>query len=129
MCVCAKKKHILKVTNSFHFISNLSQIFTISGRYNEALSYYEKGLQVSDQLDDKQILSCYSGIARMAIRTGDYQRGLKIALGPISTKQLLNECAELFDNVKVICQTVTKDYLFQFLYIIFFSVNNIFIRN
>lgn len=76
------------------------QQLELTGRYNEALSYYEKGLQVSDQLDDKQILSCYSGIARMAIRTGDYQRGLKIALGPISTKQLLNECAELFDNVK-----------------------------
>ena len=72
-----------------------------SGRYAEALNYYEKGLEGGETLDDKHILNCHAGIARMAIRTGDYHRGLKLATGPMATKQLLNECAELFDNVKV----------------------------
>lgn len=69
----------------------------------EALKFYEKGLQDEQNLDDKQIFSCYAGIARTAIRVGDYQRGFKIASGPMSTKELLSECGELLENVKVRC--------------------------
>jgi len=42
----------------------------------------------------------------MSIRVGDYQRGYKIATGPTSTKELMSECAELLENVKVSISTL-----------------------
>lgn len=70
------------------------------GRPAEALAYYEKGLQGG--FEEKQALACEAGIARTSILCGDYATGLKIAMGPNSTRQLLNDCAELLDNAKVI---------------------------
>ncbi|KAM7249132.1 hypothetical protein ACFE04_011141 [Oxalis oulophora] len=68
------------------------------GRPAEALAYYEKGLQGG--FEEKQALACEAGIARTSILCGDYATGLKIAMGSNSTRQLLNDCAELLDNAK-----------------------------
>lgn len=72
----------------------------LTGRYLEALQHYERALADTEGQDAKHISSCYAGIARTSIRNGDYQRGLKIATSSNATKQLKNECAELFENVK-----------------------------
>ncbi|XP_065211776.1 WD repeat-containing protein 19 isoform X2 [Planococcus citri] len=76
------------------------QQLELTGRHHEALSYYEQALQNEETLDEKHVLSCYAGIARASINCGDYQRGLKIAMGPKSSKQLLNECGELLEHAK-----------------------------
>lgn len=69
------------------------------GRPAEALAYYEKGFQGG--FEEKHTLACEAGIARTSILCGDYATGLKIVMGPNSTRQLLNDCAELLNNAKV----------------------------
>lgn len=70
------------------------------GRPTEALAYYEKGLQ-GDGFEEKHVQACEAGVARTSILCGDYTTGLKIIMGPNSTKQLLNDCAELLNTAKV----------------------------
>lgn len=60
---------------------------------------YEQGLNSSDT-DTDHLRYCREGIARCSIKCGNTKKGIDIALD-IGSKKLLNECAELLENIKV----------------------------
>lgn len=73
-------------------------IFLLRGNYSEALSHYERGLK--ENVSDHNI-KCRAGIARCAIRCGDFRRGIAMATDPNTDKLLKRECAEILEATKV----------------------------
>lgn len=68
-----------------------------TGNVTEALSHFEQALEAAE---NELISTCRAGIARNAIRVGDIHRGLKIALEPDSSPQLIRDCGEILESKK-----------------------------
>lgn len=88
-----------------------AQQLEFTGNYSEALFHYEKGLRdyVGGNLSDHSKL-CKGGLARTCIKTGDYRKGINIAL-ELNEKQLLQDCGESliqFGHVSEAAQLLEK---------------------
>ncbi|RZF45403.1 hypothetical protein LSTR_LSTR002846 [Laodelphax striatellus] len=82
------------------FISReYAQQLELTGQYSEALSHYERGL-MEDGREEEHNSRCRAGIARTAIRCGDYRRGIAMATDPRADVQLKQECAEILQATK-----------------------------
>ncbi|XP_039278793.1 WD repeat-containing protein 19 [Nilaparvata lugens] len=82
------------------FISReYAQQLELTGQYTEALSHYERGL-TEEGRDEEHNSRCRAGIARTAIRCGDYRRGIAMATDPRADQQLKQECAEILQATK-----------------------------
>uniref|UniRef100_A0A0L8I442 Anaphase-promoting complex subunit 4 WD40 domain-containing protein n=2 Tax=Octopus bimaculoides TaxID=37653 RepID=A0A0L8I442_OCTBM len=83
---------------SIPFISlESAEELELTGKYMEALNHYEQG--ITNQKEDEHNKTCAGGTARMAIRTGDIRRGVKIA-SKISNRTLHKDCAEILESMK-----------------------------
>ncbi|XP_072162557.1 WD repeat-containing protein 19 isoform X2 [Bemisia tabaci] len=82
-----------------------------SGQYVQALSYYEKALSdFNCDFDLKKYGSfsksfdhtekCNEGIARTAIRVGNFELGFRIAMSSMSNRSLKMDCAEILEAAK-----------------------------
>ncbi|XP_046667542.1 WD repeat-containing protein 19 [Homalodisca vitripennis] len=69
----------------------------LTGNYSEALGHFERAL--TDGAGEHNA-SCRSGIARCAIRCGDYRRGITMATEHNASKQLRQQCAEILEQTK-----------------------------
>lgn len=86
-----------------------AQQLEFTGSYNEALSHYEKGLNVAKKSDDddSHYMSCKMGVARMSIRCGDLRRGLDICKDLKTNKALQRDCAEILENMKQLTESAS----------------------
>ncbi|KAJ2938867.1 hypothetical protein O0L34_g18496 [Tuta absoluta] len=80
-----------------------AQHLELTADYHEALTNYEKSL-ITENLDEIKVkehnAKCEAGIARMAIRCGDFMRGVTMALKHASDTMLLKDCAQLLEEEK-----------------------------
>lgn len=76
------------------------------GNYSEALGHFERAL--SDGTGEHNA-SCRGGIARCAIRCGDFRRGIGMATDNNASKQLKQQCAEILEHTKVGNKVNTQD--------------------
>ncbi|XP_014673105.1 PREDICTED: WD repeat-containing protein 19-like [Priapulus caudatus] len=82
------------------FISReYAQQLEFVGDYGNALTHYEKGLTDDDDKNGDHNETCKAGIARMAIRMGDINRGVAMAMD-MNGKALKKECAAILENIK-----------------------------
>nr|XP_022918657.1 WD repeat-containing protein 19 [Onthophagus taurus] len=81
------------------FISReYAQQLEFTGNFSEAFLHYEKGLQDRNS-SQEHVFVCKSGIARTAIRSGNYKHGMNIAID-LNNSILYKECAELLELKK-----------------------------
>lgn len=78
------------------------------GNYSEALGHYERALVAVEGAGLDHGASCRGGIARCAIRCGDYRRGIGIATEHGASRQLRQQCAEILEQTKVYVCTRSK---------------------
>lgn len=86
-----------------------AQQLEIKGEYAQAFEKYEQSLSIYRQQEsrfqqkvisnEKYVTMCTEGIARCAIRLGDFRRGLQIALES-DNKKFCRESAAMFEDVK-----------------------------
>ncbi|KAI4462589.1 osmotic avoidance abnormal protein 1/wd repeat membrane protein [Holotrichia oblita] len=69
----------------------------LQGNYPEAFLHYEKGLQ--DNKSEDHTFICKSGIARTAIRSGNFKHGINVAI-ELNNFGLYKECAEILESKK-----------------------------
>ncbi|XP_050433820.1 WD repeat-containing protein 19 [Adelges cooleyi] len=80
------------------FIScKYGQQLELIGKASEAMQQYEEGLNAGK--DSNQLILCREGMARCLIKCGNANKGISLAL-QVESKKLLNECAEILENVK-----------------------------
>lgn len=68
------------------------------GNYSEALGHFERALTDSG---GEHNAACRSGIARCAVRCGDFRRGITIASEHNASRLLRQQCAEILEQTKV----------------------------
>ncbi|RMH69853.1 MAG: PAS domain S-box protein [Gemmatimonadetes bacterium] len=71
----------------------MGDLFTIWGKPAEAQKYLSEGLELSQQLDRKDLIQiAYSSLSRMYATTGDYQRALECYQSYVAVKdEVLNQ--------------------------------------
>lgn len=76
-----------------------AQQLEYTGNYHEALLHYEKASQFQPTMDDNEafihqhLSICKAGTARTSIKSGDYRKGMQLAL-EINDLTLLKDCGE-----------------------------------
>lgn len=75
-----------------------AQQLEFTGNFTEAYVHYEKGLQAAHTGSEHEAI-CRAGVARTAIRSGNYRHGVSVALG-LDSQALYRECAELLEQAK-----------------------------
>ncbi|XP_017769670.1 PREDICTED: WD repeat-containing protein 19 [Nicrophorus vespilloides] len=81
-----------------------AQQLEFTGNYTEAYLHFEKGLQ--ETINQDHVVICKAGIARTAIRCGNYKHGVHVAL-ELRNKQLLKECGEILESKKQLQDAAT----------------------
>ncbi|KAK9743679.1 WD domain, G-beta repeat [Popillia japonica] len=74
-----------------------AQQLEFTGNYPEAFLHYEKGLQ--DNKSEDHTFICKSGIARTAIRSGNFKHGINVAI-ELNNFGLYKDCAEILESKK-----------------------------
>lgn len=77
-------------------------MYICSGNYPEAFLHYEKGLVDNKSRD--HIFICKSGIARTAIRSGNFKHGINVAI-ELNNSGLFKECAEILESKKQLAES------------------------